>query len=203
MQRHAKDLCLRPGENSVENRFDTERLLIRPLVPDDAKDMFRYRSDPEISRYQNWEPKTLQEMGCFIQQQMALAQALPGKWRQFGIFLRQSHKMAGDVGIHVLKADPRQAEVGITLAKESQGLGLATEALHAVLRYLFLDLGKHRVFASVDPRNKPSVALLERVGMRREAHFVESLWFKGAWADDLVYAMLCREFPANPMLTTE
>jgi RimJ/RimL family protein N-acetyltransferase len=49
----------------------------------------------------------------------------------------------------------------------------------------------------VDPRNERSLALLERVGMRREAHFVESLWFKGAWADDIVYAILQREFLAG------
>ena len=51
-------------------------------------------------------------------------------------------------------------------------------------------LGKHRVFASADPRNARSLALLERVGMRREAHFRESLWFKGEWVDDVVYAIL-------------
>ena len=46
----------------------------------------------------------------------------------------------------------------------------------------------------MEPRNAPSFALLERVGMRREAQFVESLWFKGAWADDVIYAMLRREY---------
>jgi len=88
-------------------------------------------------------------------------------------------------------------EIGITLARGFQGRGFATEALRAVLGYLFSTLGKHRVFGSVDPRNAPSLALLERVGMRREAHFVESLWFKGAWADDVIYAMLRREYLAE------
>ena len=88
-------------------------------------------------------------------------------------------------------------EIGITLARGFQGRGFATEALRAVLGYLFSTLGKHRVFGSVDPRNAPSLALLERVGMRREAHFVESLWFKGGWADDVIYAMLRREYLAE------
>ena len=57
-----------------------------------------------------------------------------------------------------------------------------------------MKLGKHRVYGSVDPGNAPSLALLERVGMRREAHFVENLLFKGAWADDVIYAMLRREY---------
>jgi RimJ/RimL family protein N-acetyltransferase len=102
--------------------------------------------------------------------------------------------MAGDVGIHVQAHDSRQVEIGITLARAFQGRGLATEALNAVLEYIFKNLGKHRVYGSVDPRNEASLALLERIGMRREAHFVESIWFKGAWVDDVICAILRREF---------
>ena len=46
----------------------------------------------------------------------------------------------------------------------------------------------------MDPRNEPSVALLERVGMRKEAHFRKSLWFKGEWVDDMVLAILKSEW---------
>jgi RimJ/RimL family protein N-acetyltransferase len=63
-----------------------------------------------------------------------------------------------------------------------------------LLGYLFGPLQRHRVFASVDPRNKASVALPQRVGMRQEAHVRESLWFKGQWADDVVFAVLAREW---------
>ena len=67
-------------------------------------------------------------------------------------------------------------------------------ALRAVLEYVFDRLGKRRVYGSVDPRNVRSLALLERAGLRREAHFRESLWFKGAWADDVICAMLVSEW---------
>jgi RimJ/RimL family protein N-acetyltransferase len=87
-----------------------------------------------------------------------------------------------------------QAEIGITLAPESQGLGYGSEALSAVLDYLLGPLGKHRVVASVDPRNTPSLELMCRVGMRQEAHFRESLRFKGEWADDVVFATLGPEW---------
>ena len=43
-------------------------------------------------------------------------------------------------------------------------------------------------------RYQPSVALLERVGMRKEAHFRKSIWFKGEWADDMVFAILASEW---------
>ncbi len=62
------------------------------------------------------------------------------------------------------------------------------------LGYLFGPTGQHRVFGSVDPRNTASVRLLESVGMRREAHFRESLWHKGEWVDDVIFAMLQTEW---------
>ena len=172
----------------------TERLSIRRLELGDADSMFQYRSDPMISRYQNWEPDSVGEVRTFIAGLVEIGVDTPGRWYQLGLFVRDSGEMAGDCGINVQAHDPRQVEIGITLARAFQGRGLATEALKAVLGYLFTTLGKHRVYGSVDPKNAQSQALLERVGMRREAHFVESLWFKGAWADDVVFAMLRREF---------
>lgn len=175
----------------------TPRLEMRPLAPSDAEAMFRHRSDPLISRYQNWEPRSVDEVRTFIAGLKEINLETPGRWYQLGLFLRDSGELAGDCGIRTPADHPRQAEVGMTLAREFQRRGLATEALRAVLGHLFTVAGRHRVFASVDPANAPSLALLERVGMRREAHFVESLWFKGAWADDVIYAMLEREYSAE------
>lgn len=175
----------------------TDRLDIRPLQLADAEPMFSYRSDPAIARFQNWEPASIQEIRGFIADLSRIGIDTPGSWYQVGLFLRETGEMGGDVGIHVQAQDSRQVEIGITLARAFQGRGLATEALRAVLGYLFRDLGKHRVYGSVDPRNEPSLALLERVGMRREAHFVESLWFKGGWVDDVIYAILAREYLAE------
>ena len=90
--------------------------------------------------------------------------------------------------------DSRQVEIGFTLAPEYQGQGFGTEAVTGLLNHLLGRCKKHRVFASVDPRNEASVALLKRVGMRQEAHFHESLWFKGEWVDDMVFAILESEW---------
>jgi aminoglycoside 6'-N-acetyltransferase len=61
----------------------------------------------------------------------------------------------------------------------------------------FEELGLHRVFAQLDPRNEASAALCRRLGMRLEAHFLEDLWFRGAWGDTAIYAMLAREWPST------
>src|SRR5262249_17521990 len=117
----------------------------------------------------------------------------PG-WYQIGIVLGSDGGLIGDCGIHVLESDSRIVEIGITIAPAFQCMGYASEALSCILDLLFARLGKHRVFASVDPCNLPSMALMRRIGLRQEGHFVQSLWFKDRWADDVVFAMLASEW---------
>jgi RimJ/RimL family protein N-acetyltransferase len=77
------------------------------------------------------------------------------------------------------------------------GRGYASEAARAVLELAFSTLGLHRVFAELDPRNDASIALALRLGMREEAHFVQDMWFKGAWADTGIYAILAEEWRSH------
>ena len=92
---------------------------------------------------------------------------------------------------------PNQVEIGFTLGPDHQGYGYATEAVQGVLEYLFVSHKIHRVFASVDPRNEPSISLLERVGMRREAHFQQSMWLKGEWVDEVVFGIFESEWKSR------
>lgn len=174
--------------------LQTERLVLSPLVAGDAADVYAYRSEPDIARFQSWVPATLGDVEAFVAAAEGVEFDTPGTWTQLGIRVRESGRLAGDIGIQVPQDAPRQVEVGITLSRPFQGRGMALEAMTAVLGHLFDQRGKHRVFASVDPRNAPSMALFERVGMREEAHFRESLWFKGEWADDVVFAILESEW---------
>lgn len=172
----------------------TERLILSPLISADAEELFRYRSDLDVCRNQSWEPRFLEEVQRFIDGLQAIAFDTPGTWFQLAVRLRDSGLLVGDVGIHFPPDERRQVEIGVTVAPIHQGLGLGTEAVNGLLDQIFGPLGKHRAFASVDPRNLPSVRLLRRVGMRQEAHFRESLWFKGEWVDDLVFAILQPEW---------
>lgn len=84
-----------------------------------------------------------------------------------------------------------------TIAPGHQGRGHATDAARELLGYLFDQRGKHRVTASCDARNVASARVLERLGMRREGHLRESTWAKGEWTDDLLYALLSREWQSS------
>ena len=181
----------------MSGELTTERLLLRALRADDAETMFAYRSDPDVLRYQGWDPESLADVHEFIAENAGYEAYAPGSWRQFAIALRADGTMIGDCGVHVPEDKPEQAEFGITLAPTFQGHGYALEALRALLRLVFDVLGKHRAFASVDPRNVPSIALFERAGFRKEAHHVESLWLMGEWVDDVILALLAREWRAH------
>jgi RimJ/RimL family protein N-acetyltransferase len=174
----------------------TSRLILRRLLESDREALFAYRSDPEVSRFQGWVPVTLADADAFIRERPEEPDQ-PGTWFQLAITLKTSGLMIGDAGMHFPADQPQQAEIGLTLTPEYQRRGYATEALRAVLDFLFLTMNKHRVYGLVSPENGASVALLERCGLRREAHFRQSLWFKGEWVDDLIYAMLREEWINN------
>lgn len=175
----------------------TQRLKLNPLTMNDAPAVYGYRSLPEVCRYQSFEPASLADVEDFIGRSQSHAFDTPGSWFQFAIRHRESGLLLGDLGTHVLADDARQVEIGFTLAPEHQGRGFASEAVSGLLDHLLISCQKHRVLASVDPRNASSIALLERVGMRMEAHFHKSLWFKGEWVDDMVFAILASELAAG------
>ena len=138
----------------------------------------------------------------FVDGIRALPPDTPGRGFQFAIELNVNHEMIGDVYLLTLREKPDQAEIGFTLARGHWGRGYATEAVLRVLEYAFETLGKHRVMASALCDNTRSIALLERIDMKREGRLRQSAWFEGGWADECGYAMLRSEWvsagPSNP-----
>jgi RimJ/RimL family protein N-acetyltransferase len=175
----------------------TERLALRDLEASDGPRVFSYHRRLEVARFQTWATESVDAIQSFIRALEALDPDTPGRWYQVGIFLLTDGKLIGDCGFRVARDEPQQVEIGVTLAPEFQGHGYATEAVRALLDFLLVTLGKHRVWGSVDPRNVPSIKLLERIGMCKEAHFVQSLWFRGEWVNDVIFAMLGSEWESR------
>lgn len=169
----------------------TSRLKLRPILPQDAEAVFAYRKDAETNRFQSWIPENIAEVEAFIAKNPD-AFNLGGTWFQLVILKKENEEIIGDVGVHFLE-DNAQCEIGFTLAKPQHGQGFVTEAVGAVLDYLFESLNKHRITASVDPENVASRNLLVRLGFRQEAHFKKAYLSGNEWIDDVVYAKLCEE----------
>ncbi|HWS86397.1 MAG TPA: GNAT family protein [Pyrinomonadaceae bacterium] len=175
-------------------KIETERLALRRLGEEDLAPFMAYLNDPEVARYQSWESYTDEQARAVIERGKSAEPGTPGQWFTFAAELKETGEMIGHVALSVKADDPRQAEIGFTFARGQQGRGLAREAAEAVLDYAFGVLGLHRVVAVTDCENARSAALLERLGMRREGHFVENIWFKGAWGSEYLYAVLRREW---------
>ena len=180
------------------------RLTLRRLRPTDAAALSAYRGRPEVARYQSWETFTRADAEQLIADQAHVEPDTPGTWLQLAVVETASGAVIGDCGLHFRADAPRQMELGVTFDPAHQRRGLATEALRCVLGYAFDVLGKHRVSAVTDAENGAAAALFQRLGFRQEGHFVEHVWFKGAWGSEFLFALLRREWeaqfvPAHPL----
>ncbi|MDP2060467.1 MAG: GNAT family N-acetyltransferase [Flavobacteriaceae bacterium] len=173
--------------------LETIRLIIRPIVLDDKDEIFEYRSDRETNKYQGWIPTTVADVETFIEK-ISKQINEPGTWFQFVIVEKETKKVVGDLGVHFFDSENKQVEIGCTVNKDFQHKGYATEAVKRVIEYLFKELNKHRIITSIDPDNKNSIRMVERIGFRKEAHFIESLWVNEKWVDDLIYALIEKDW---------
>ena len=169
--------------------FETARLIARRFGPRDLAPFVAMRADPEVARFQSWESYAEEEGRRFIAELSTRQPGEPG-WFQFALEEKLSGRMVGDCGLFIDPADRRLARLGYTLARGFWNRGLATEAVTGLTAFAFGQYGVHRITASVDPRNVASCRVLEKAGFAKEAHFRQSEWFKGEWADDAVYARL-------------
>jgi aminoglycoside 6'-N-acetyltransferase len=173
----------------------SERLVLRRFGPSDLAPLVAYRSIPQVARFQSWDSPFPPVAGeRLIKDMLGSHPDTPGEWFQFAVALRSHGELIGECASKTQADDARQAEIGYTIAPAHQGRGYATEAVRTLLGYLFRARGMHRVTASCDPRNVASERVMLRLGMRREGHLVESTWAKGEWTDDLLYALLDREW---------
>ncbi len=146
----------------------TARLVLRRFCTDDLDAFQVYRCDPVVARYQDWEPMSDEQTRAFLGRQAQQTLGAAGQWLQVAVTRRDTGEVIGDVGLCVVDEGGGAVTLGYTLARSAQGLGYATEAVRGVLGVL-LGQGRVRsVVAVTDARNAGSVALLRRVGFRRE-----------------------------------
>jgi RimJ/RimL family protein N-acetyltransferase len=154
----------------------TERLDLRPFTEDDFDDVLAFRSREDVARYlltDRLGPEGVRDL------------------------LRRSGRMTAlrregdELHLAAVRRDTGRVVGDLVLVWRS------AEAARALLALGFDDLGLHRAIGRCDARNRASARVLERLGMRREAHFVQNELVKGAWTDELVYAMLADEWRAS------
>lgn len=176
-----------------EYPIETARLLLRPYREADVDVLHDIQSRPEVVRYLYWEPRTREQVEKVIRESSDQIDGEGGALT-LAIQPRGSDTMVGDVVLMYHSEVHRQGEIGYVLHPDHQGHGYATEAAREMLRLGYEQLGLHRVIGRLEARNSASAAVLERLGMRFEAHLHENEWVKGEWQSELVYAMLATEW---------
>ena len=172
----------------------TPRLKIRNLRETDLDAFHQYRSNPDVTRYQGFDTFDLGQAKVFIKAHSDKLRIVPGEWVQFGIEDISTGQLVGDCALYLQMADSRIAEIGITISHLHQRRGYAREAMQGLIHFLFREKGVHRIVETVDAENIASIKMLESLCFRREAHFIESVFFKGRWGSEYQYAMLKKEW---------
>jgi RimJ/RimL family protein N-acetyltransferase len=173
----------------------TARLLLRPFEDGDLEALHAMQSDPEVARFLYGEARTLDEVRAQLDRIKPMSRIDDeSDSLRLAAVRRDTGELAGDYSLRIESREHRQGEIGFITHPRHQGRGYATEGSLVLLRLGFEVLGLHRIFGSCDARNVGSARVMERLGMRQEAHFRESEIFKGEWGDELVFAMLEEEW---------
>ncbi len=177
----------------------TERLLLRPFAQGDLDALVAMHGRAEVVRWLYWDVRGREELRGVVGEKLRRTElAQEGDGLNLAAVLPATGELVGDISLTWTSEASKQGEVGYILNPDHQGQGYATEAARVMLRLGFEELGLHRIFGRVEIRNTASARVLERLGMRREAHFVENEWVKGEWQSELDYAILDREWRALP-----
>ncbi|MFJ7299442.1 GNAT family N-acetyltransferase [Streptomyces sp. NPDC099088] len=178
----------------------TERLALRPFTTDDLDDLHAYQSLPDVARHLFRPPLTRDQCARSLTRRAAgTAWAEDGDDLVVAVCETGGTTVVGEIVLRLASARARQAEIGWVFHPAYAGRGYATEAARATASLAFAELNVHRLFARLDVLNTGSVRVCERLGMRREAHFVENDLDGERWADEYVYATLAREWKTEPV----
>ena len=176
----------------------TERLLLRAFGEDDLDALYDLHRRPEVAQFLLSDTRTRGEVREMLKRRLTQTDlAKEGDNLAVAVVVRESGALIGDFNLVLDEAGLGRAEIGFVLNPTHGGRGYATEAGGALLRLAFEHFGFHRVIGICNGRNSASMHLMERLGMRREAFFVQSEVLKGKRVDVANYAILRQEWFAR------
>ena len=172
----------------------TERLVLRRVARGDARDLSAIYGNRINAQFEFWPAWSTDRVNELIQLQKTVLVGDPGVPLVLVAVEQDSNQLIGAVELTIRSIEDKQGEIGFSFNSQYWGQGFATEAVNAALGFAFSQLSLHRVYCGTDTRNERSWKLMERVGMRREAHFVHANLENDQWIDDYTYAILDEEW---------
>jgi RimJ/RimL family protein N-acetyltransferase len=171
-----------------------DRLILREFVTTDWRAVHEYASDPKVVQYVDWGPNEENDTRTFVQRAVGYQRDRQRRDYELAIVLKENDRLIGGCALRIPEPEHRQGSIGYALRPDMWSRGYATEAARGLVTFGFTQLKLHRIFATCDPDNVASARVMEKIGMRREAHLREHKWMKNRWRDSLVYGVLENEW---------
>lgn len=175
--------------------ISTARLVLRSFERKDLDDLVLIFQDESVNRYLYSVPRTREQtLEALVKRITEVDATQSENILHVAIELRETQRLIGDFMLRWHDDEHHQGEMGGSLNPEFHGLGYASEVYGALLELAFNRYDLHRVVGRCDGRNASSVRSLEKAGLHQEAHFVENEFVKGEWTDEIVLAVLRRDW---------
>ena len=167
----------------------TPRLLLRRIVPDDAEMVFTWMGDPEVCKYERWEPHPNAGWSRgYIHEVLGGYES--ERLYHWGIEL--AGMLIGSVCVVNVDDNDQKGLLGYCLARAFWSKGYTTEAVQAVLRYMFTEVGLNRIEATHAVGNTASGRVLQKVGLILEGRAKDYYFCSGEFQDSDLYAITKR-----------
>ena len=177
-------------------KLESERLLFRELVMEDASEIQSIRSNPDVMRYlDNDGHPTIDISQNFIKNNIESYNTRNGLY--WVIIEKKSNQFIGDFSFWKLDKKNHRAEIGYTLKPQFWGQGCMFEAMHTLINFGFKIFKLHSMEANINPANENSRKLLLKIGFSKEAYFRENYFYNGKYLDSEIYSLLEADFKNN------
>lgn len=170
--------------------LNTEHMVLRPITPEDAEMVYRWMSDPEVCKYERWDPHPNSGYSCgYIKAVYNYELETTYQWG-----MEVNGELIGCVSIVGVNDFDQKAVLGYCIARDFWSKGYATEAVNAVLMFMFQEVGINRIEASHSVNNKASGRVLEKVGMKFEGFASEYYYCRMGFQDSYLYGITKNQF---------
>ena len=171
----------------------TERLTLREITVGDVDSIYGIYSDPKVAEYDDFNPIESKEVAMKVihKFQLEFEEHEQIRW---GIARKSDNTLIGTCGPGNFESSAQRCEIGYDLLQSEWNKGYMTEALKAMVAFLFEEMGFNRVEAFVTPGNEGSIRVLQKVNFVEEGLLRERDFFKGCFQDGIIFAILKRDY---------
>ncbi len=181
--------------SSMRFPIETSHLLLRPFERGDLDAVRRYHTLPSVQRYVERPTRYDDDVAAAVALMRTQTELhRPGNTLTLAMMRKGDHRVVGQVSLKWSDATAGQGELRFAIDPAESGKGYLTQALTAMIDLAFDHFRIHRLMVRCDGRSHHSIKLMQKLGLRLEAHYREHALFQGEWDEELHFAVLDREW---------